>query len=213
MEPVPLIPSCYTERLQQVIDLSWRIFQSRFLLERNPILKEAPFQHHFANVISSVGNLFCTARDDVFLVDLEERIENIKGKNKYIDITCRFPNAGVSCAIELKFKTAQQGAQDHGRIDAYVDIEALELVCESDFTFGRFYMITDSKTYLHESTRGVGTVFCMHDGYQSPSKTPIECPQSKGRENVSVTLQNSYRFNWQKYDQWHFLAIHVEHEV
>ncbi len=60
-------------------------------------------------------------------------------------MTCAFPNAKVSGAIELKFKTEQQGAQDHGRIDAYVDIEAVELVTESQFTFVRFYMITDSK--------------------------------------------------------------------
>ena|GEM_PF-1484199 len=51
----------------------------------------------------------------------------------------------VPGAIELKFKTEQQGAQDHGRIDAYVDIEAVELVTKSQFTFVRFYMITDSK--------------------------------------------------------------------
>ena len=77
-----------------------------------------------------------------FFVDLETRCEDVKGKAKYVDITCSFPNANVSCAIELKFKTKRQSAEDHGRIDAYVDIEAVELVCESQFTLGRFFMIT-----------------------------------------------------------------------
>ncbi len=90
-------------------------------------------------------------------MDLETRCEDVRGKTKFIDITCSFPNAAVSCAIELKFKTTQQGAQDHGRIDAYVDIEAVELVCESHFTFGRFFMITDSSVYVNTSRRGVGT--------------------------------------------------------
>ena len=206
---IPIVPDCHAQRLGQLVDLSWDIFRSRFLAGRHPILKEAPFQHHFANVISSVGSLFCISRDDSFLVDLETRIENVRGKSKYIDITCSFPNANVSCAIELKFKTAQQGAQDHGRVDAYTDIEALELVCPKHFTFGRFFMITDSKTYRYKSTRGVGTVFCMHDGHRTPVQTPLACTHSKGRENVVVTLSNEYTFNWDQAGNWHFLALPV----
>ena len=86
MKSIDLIPHNHAERLGLVVDLSWRIFQSHFIHKRHPILKEAPFQHHFANVLST---------------------------------------------IESKFKTEQQGAQDHGRIDVYSDIEAVELVCES----------------------------------------------------------------------------------
>ena len=206
----PIIPDCHTERLTKLIDLSWDIFRKQFLAGRHPILKEAPFQHHFANVISAVGSLFCISREDTFLVDLETRIENIRGKLKYIDITCSFPSANTSCAIELKFKTAQQGAQDHGRIDVYTDIEALELVCPKHFTFGRFFMITDSQTYRHKSTRGVGTVFCMHDGHQTPINTPLKCTHSKGRENVVVTLSNVYTFNWEQVGDWHFLSLPVK---
>ena len=133
----------------------------------------------------------------------------LKGKNKYIDITCSFENANISCAIELKFKTEKQGAQDHGRIDAYLDIEAVELVTESQFTFGRFYMITNSKTCLHTSTRGVGSVFCMHDGFQVTPNAAIACPQSKGREDVVVSLRNPYTFNWEQSHGWYFLAVEV----
>ena len=63
---------------------------------------------------------------------METKCENINGKPKYIDISCGFIDK-INCAIELKFKTAQQGAQDHGRIDAYRDIYALELVTEKLF--------------------------------------------------------------------------------
>ena len=131
------------------------------MYKRHPILREASFQHHFANTLSTIGSLYCVERSDIFPVDLETKFADIKGKSKFIDISCSFPNAKVSCAIELKFKTAQQGAQDHGRIDAYVDIEAVELACKSHFNFGRFFMITDSSVYVNPSQRGVGTaLFC-----------------------------------------------------
>src|SRR5438046_1429557 len=159
MESPPRIPDEYRVRFREVIDVSWRVFVSRFVGQRHPISTEAPFQHHFANVISAVGNLYCVGRDEVFLVDLEGKCESIREKGKYLDITCSFINQNAKCALELKFKTERQAAQDHGRIDAYADIEALELACKAGFDFGVFYMITDSKTYVRQSTKGVGTVF------------------------------------------------------
>lgn len=174
---------------------------------RHIISKEAPFQHYFAHIISTIGESYCSKRNDIFLVDLETKCDGIKGKSKYVDITCGFPNQNVNCAIELKFKTSRQGAQDHGRIDAFIDIEALELVCKQSYNIGRFYMITDSTPYINQSTRGVGTVFTTHDGailnpgvYQYPSK---------GRENVIVTLSNQYELEWEKIDDWYFLQINV----
>jgi hypothetical protein len=209
MSPAELIPYDHLERLHHVVDGAWRIFQSHFIYKRHPIPKEAPFQHHFAAILSSIGSLCCIERSDVFFVDLETRCEDIKGKAKYIDITCSYPNANVSCAIELKFKTARQGAEDHARIDAYLDIEAVELACAAQFNFGRFFMITDSSTYVRPSTRGVGTVFCMHDGFETASGANLTCPNIKNRHLVSVSLKKPYVFKWLEHDGWYFLELRV----
>jgi len=56
------------------------------------ISKEAPFQHYFAHIISTIGESYCSKRNDIFLVDLETKCDGIKGKSKYVDITCGFPN-------------------------------------------------------------------------------------------------------------------------
>ena len=210
MMPVDLIPHNQTDRLNQVVDRAWQIFQSQFVYKRHPILKEAPFQHHFANILSTVGSLYCLERSDFFLVDLETRCEDVKGKAKYIDITCSFRNAEaeVSCAIELKFKTERQGAQDHGRVDAYVDIEAVELVCESQFTIGRFFMITDSSVYVKPSQHGVGTKFCTHNGFTVTPNVSI-LGGNKPRDKVVVRLRKPYCFDWQKHDDWYFLEMKV----
>jgi hypothetical protein len=110
-EAPKLIPLNYQERLHHIVDESWKIFQSHFINEKHPILKEAPFQHHFANIMSTVGSLYCVSREDRFFVDLEAKCQ-IAGKNKFLDITCLFENARGNtqskCAIELKFKTAKQ---------------------------------------------------------------------------------------------------------
>jgi len=197
----------YTRRINDVLDIAWRILKSRFVDGRHLMTKEAPFQHYFAHIISTVGESFCTKRDDLFLVDLETKCDDVKGKTKYLDITCGFPNHKSSCAIELKFKTAAQGAQDHGRIDAFVDIEALELVCKEKFKFGRFYMITNSTPYVNESKKGVGTVFRTHDGAVVDPDTYHY--DSVGRKHVYVTLENQYKFEWEKIEPWYFLQLNV----
>lgn len=207
MNGVTNIPFEYNKRLDNVMITAWTIFKSQFIYNRHFITTEAPFQHHFADIIRQVGNLHCLTREDVFLVDLETQCKDIKGKTKYLDITCRFVNQ-IDCAIELKFKKNSQGAQDHGRIDIYQDIEALELVCQDKFEVGKFYAITDSKSYINQSKVGVGTVFQTHQGHTTIPNKEFWI-NSKGREHVKVNLTNSYTFNWEKIDQWYFLELTI----
>lgn len=197
----------YHKRLDQVINQSWKIFKAQFINGRHEINKEAPFQHHFAQIIRNVGNLYSICEKDLFKVDLETKVSDVKGKSKYLDITCEFVDQ-INCAMELKFKTAKQGAQDHGRIDAYVDLEALELVTEEQYDVGRFFMITNSTVYIKPSSRGVGTVFGIHNGNKTEEnhKFWYNC---KGREHVRVKLRNSYYFEWEKIEDWYFLDLKV----
>lgn len=207
MNEIDVVEFNYNDRLNEVINLSWKIFKSQFIHGRHEINKEAPFQHHFAQIISSVGSLFSIAEKDLFKVDLETKCVNVDGKVKYIDITCQFVDQ-ISCAIELKFKTKQQGAQDHGRIDAYIDLAALEDVTLSTFDTGRFFMITNSTPYVNESKKGVGTVFSTHQGFVSLKNHELWHP-SKGREHVKIKLRNSYHFEWEEINGWYFLALTV----
>ncbi len=209
MTEINNIPFDYRQRLDTVMSTAWTVFKAQFIHNRHFISTEAPFQHHFADIIRQVGNLYCLTREDVFLVDLETQCKDIKGKTKYLDISCEFVNK-INCAIELKFKKATQGAQDHGRIDIYVDIEALELVCIDKFQVGKFYAITDSPPYINKSKVGVGTVFPTHHGHTTEPNATFWV-DSKGREHVTVNLKNSYTFNWEKIGKWYFVELSVEH--
>jgi hypothetical protein len=210
MKTADLLPIEHNERLNAVVMLSWKILQTRFTQGRHRIPTEAPFQHYFGHILSIIGESFCMSREDKFVVDLEERILDIKDKSKFIDIVCGFQNSNTYCAIELKFKKKSQGAQDFGRIDSYVDIEAVELAIEKKkYAMGFFFIITDSTAYVNPSRIGVGTIFPMHDGASvaAGSFTAIHC---KGREGVVVTLRDSYSFGWEKSGDWYFMCVPIK---
>ncbi len=177
--------------------------------DRHPIDLEASFQHQFAGIISSIGSLYCLSRDDVFFVDLEKKCKDIQGKTKYLDITCSFENADISCAIELKFKTKKQGAQDLSKQDIYYDILSLEEATSKGYNFGMFYMITNSRAYLNPSLRGLGTIFDTSNGYEIQSgKRYYEQERSWARP-IDLLFKNNYRFEWVTVENWHFLEISI----
>jgi len=216
MREVEIINVDYLNRLNQVLDESWKIFKSQFVNHRNEIKIEASFQLHFARIISDVGFLYSISKDDIFNVDLETQCKDVKGKSKYIDITCGFREK-EKCAIELKFKTHKQSAQDLGRIYAYIDLEALEtVVFENKYDLGKFYWITDSPTYIYGIKGGVGLDFETKDTYvTNPEKQLIHSQENwKDSKEIVVRLRNKYVFNWEEYNdngkKWYFLELTIQ---
>jgi hypothetical protein len=208
MKEPDIIQFDYRERMHEILDQSWKIFKSQFIHQRHFIETEAPFQHHLAYIIRSVGELFSLDKSDLFKVDLEKKVENIRGRKKFFDIGCQFEGK-TGCLIELKFKLRRQGAQDYARIDAYADIETLELAVSKDYQFGKFYMITNDTSYNFKSVTGVGTIFSMRDSFETSPNKKLNSPFTKGRSNVTVKLRNKYKFEWEKIDEWYFLDLTI----
>ena len=212
MKTAELLPTDHAERLEAVVALSWKILKTRFVEGRHRIPTEAPFQHYFGHILAIIGETFCVSRDDKFVVDLEERIDGIREKRKFIDIVCGFQNSETYCAIELKFKKENQGAQDFGRVDSYSDIEAVELALGiRNYCMGFFFMITNSTAYTNPSKLGVGTKFPMHHGaHILPGVFTTENVKCKGREGTVIKLKNPYAFSWETAGGWHFLSIPIK---
>ena len=225
MKNPDILPTDAIIRIDEILDISWRILKTRFIEGRYVISREATFQHYFAHIISTIGDTYCITRSEKFMVDLEEKLEvknnNDEVKKNYIDITCGFSRGGKEpkekTAIELKFKTETQGAQNEARINVFRDVERLEKAkSEHSFAQGRFYMITDHQVYVNESKTGVGTVFATHDGARTQANHEFHYPDSKSIEDVKVNLKNSYLFEWEKIDKksdkkedWYFLELKV----
>ncbi|EKT4550855.1 hypothetical protein JE952_002514 [Flavobacterium psychrophilum] len=70
-------------------------------------------------------------------------------------------------------------------------------------------MITDSQTYINKSKVGVGTVYSTHNEHITENETEYWY-NSKGREDIKVSLKNSYQFNWEKINDWYFLELTIE---
>ena len=119
----------------------------------------------------------------------------------------------VMIAIELKFKTKKQGAEDWGRIDSYQDISHLETLKNKGYHSGFFFMITDDHLYLKQSKRGTGVMFPMHEKAITPCNIEL-IPTSKGRQNRKIIVKKPYKFDWQtainyNNESWYFLKIDV----
>ena len=226
MKNPDILPTDAIIRIDEILDISWRILKTRFIEGRYVISREATFQHYFAHIISTIGDTYCITRTEKFMVDLEVKLEGKNNKDEvkksYIDITCGFSRGGKDSqektAIELKFKTKKQGASNDGKNNVFQDIERLEkTINEPSFGQGRFYMITDHQAYVNESTRGgLGTEFTTHDGAETPANHEFYYPESKSKQNVKVNLKNSYLFEWEKIDKksdkkedWYFLELKV----
>ncbi|MFP7493984.1 hypothetical protein SFC66_09380 [Terribacillus saccharophilus] len=200
-------------KLDEVICKSWELFIQQFVQGRYSITKEAPFQFHFADTINKVGNLYCFKRGESFSVDLETRMEGILGKNKYIDITCAFYHGGeiptASAAIELKFKKNSQGADDEARIDAYLDIQALE-ACADHFDLAYFFMITESAAYSKPSIKVGSTadIFSMRNDY-SPPVDKVLIPKLKSRSKNRIIFKSAHVFQWKSVGNNVFLKLDI----
>ena len=229
MKNPDILPTDAIIRIDEILDISWRILKTRFTKSRYVISREAPFQHYFAHIISTIGDTYCITRSEKFMVDLEEKLEvknnNDEVKKNYIDITCGFSDGkedsqGKKTAIELKFKTKGQSAIDDGRIAAFKDLNKLELASKEDsYAQGRFFMITDCQTYIIESKKGkVGKEFPTHDEAETQASQTFCYTKKKNKQKkeMKFTLDNSYHFKWEKIDKkidkkedWYFLELKV----
>lgn len=208
MNTTKIISPGYNTRIEEVLSLSWKIFKSQFLHSKQDYIKtEAPFQHHFAQIIKSVGDLYCINNDDLFKVHLEKKESGIRGKTKYFDIACEFYQK-INSVIELKFKLKTQGAQKYLRIDTYYDIQSLELVVPKKFNLGKFYLITDDATYTRVS-KGTGELLPIHQG-AIISPGIFKCKTDNSRDDAEIELKNSYEFTWEQFENWYFLEITVK---
>jgi hypothetical protein len=127
------------ERLELVIEFSWKLLFAKIMNSKVNINKEASLQLQLAKVMQEIGTSFCILPNEVFEIELETG----RGKAN-IDVTCKLGKA--SAAVELKcFKKSSNRATDLDMYDALKDIERLDSFVEYDLRF--FICLTDNPYY------------------------------------------------------------------
>jgi len=205
-------------RLKKVINISWDIFLNHYINKKYSILLEAPFQLHFSQILENVGKLYCLKREEHFFVDLEVKEDEIGKKKYYIDIVCGIIKGDeeYKVALELKFKTLQQGAEDSGVMEFYKDIYSLEKIKrDKDYLFGVFLVITNDHLYIKKSKKGPRTIFETYNGASIIPDKEYECLDTKTGENFnkqygSFKFRKQYKFIWNKYQDNYFLKLYIE---
>ncbi|MDF2556533.1 MAG: hypothetical protein K0R71_361 [Bacillales bacterium] len=222
MERSKLVYSSIEDRLNQIIEDSWDIFIAQSLYGRLSLHKEASFQHHFSNIISQVGTLYCFSKKEVFHVDLEYSIKKQDGfeKNASIDIICELSNfeenKSVKAAIELKHTTKSGDATDIARISSYQDIfrlEKLKKLKNENFRICKFYMLANRNAYTNISSQNTsGEDFPTHEGYCIEPGKIYRTEHTKVGNGVELVFEKEYKFSWRKYEEpnrLYFLSINI----
>ncbi|MNI25544.1 hypothetical protein D3C73_791980 [compost metagenome] len=210
------------ERVDFILKESWQLFKAHCIYGRASLHKEASFQHHFANIIQHVGNLYCVTKREAFYVDLEYSIAKQVGFNRKadIDIICELTNfelnETVKVAIELKHTIKPGDATDIGRIGSYQDIHRLELLKEiknERFDLCKFYMLANRKAYtdISESLTS-GEDFPTYHGYVIKPEKVYSTIHTKVGDGIQLRFKDEYKFVWDFYEKparLYFLSVDI----
>lgn len=214
MPKLEVIPLDIPARLDEIINLSWRIFTNRFINNKYDINLEAPFQLHFASILKNVGDLYCVKKRELFDVNLEVNMPYKINKRNNVDIVLSLINIENDLEyiipIELKYKTQDQSAEILGVMQIYRDLYSLECLYKKTYPnnciipFSYFFIITDDSRYIKKAKSGVKTVFRTDDSYSIIPGNDYKYLESKTAKKFhedygSFNYLNSYKFNWSEH--------------
>ena len=202
-----ILPST-EDRLCQIIDLSYQIFQARII---NGTIEqfdnEASMQLQLGVILQNVGLLYEWAEDEHFSIRLEKKfkLENATSKSSNGNARCDIylelckGEQTYKVGIELKYlpKSKDEATTDC-RLSILCDVENLE-----------YYKLHG---YID---KGYAIVYTTNSNYADPNtRSNINIGDrirvAGGKSNYKeVTLNNTYTFHWDSHQSHHFLKVEV----
>lgn len=199
------IPTSKKDRLNFIIDWSWKIFFAKITSGRVKINKESSMQLHYSSILKTIGELFCILPGETFSLELESSYGR-----KNLDITCRFDD--VRAAIELKcFRKFSNRAKDLDMYDAWVDITRLHGL--DDFQVKRFICLSDDDQYPNGKHGGYSETFSIAHGAQYKKGDALAPPwagkwKDRSRDHT-IFVPKDITFNWVEKDGWFYLLLDI----
>ncbi|WP_306397351.1 hypothetical protein [Telluria beijingensis] len=200
-------------RLRQAVSLAWQIFCRKVGGGLLPINKEASMQLQYAYILKQLLPLTLQHKGESADLELETSLKTSRGTNN-VDVLLRGESAaGLVCiAIEMKcYRTyaasgGTRGAHDIFMKDVYEDLAVLEdYISLGHASRGVALVMNDLQRFVNPKVRsGKCWAYDISDGYTFPGgkiAVPI------GGKNISIDLQRSYRFAWEKFGSMWFTEI------
>lgn len=200
-------------RLRQAVSLAWQIFSRKVGGGLIPINKEASMQLQYAYVLKQLLPLMLQHKGESADLELETGLKMSRGINN-VDVLVRGESAAgiVQIAIEMKcYRTfaasgGTRGAHDIFMKDVYEDLAVLE-----DYIFlghasrGVALIMSDLERFVNPKVKGGKCwAYDISDRYTFPGGR-IDVPI--GGKEVTVNLQKSYTFNWERFGSMWFSEI------
>lgn len=146
-----------------------------------------------------------------------EKPHEIDGRRRYIDLVVE--QDGITCFMELKYKTTQtsladkgetyslkqQGAIDQGSYDILKDVQRIEaIVGECNGRFGFSVTLSNDSRYWRPRRRmgAIDIAFQLVDGRMMTGELAWAPHAGRGsieKREVPVTLRNRYEIRWDRY--------------
>ena len=195
----------YRERLQEIIDLSYRLLCHKVAKGNIEIPNEASFQLHLGTILKIVGQLYEFRDKEHFVIKLEAPQE--------ITATEKSRNGKARCDIEIGMNYGETC-----KAKAYIELKHFRKSPTAATTDNRFALFMDLKnleTYKSASDICCEMVFTNDVNYTKAGKSKIDIGNgvTSSKEivytgNKQITLSGEYKFQWDSFlDDCHFLKI------
>ena len=205
----------YLTRLSRIVETAYEVVCYKIAERSIDIFNEASLQLHIGSIMSSIGHLYEFSSSDIFVIDLEKRIEGFKGTAK--------SNNVARCDIVLSFKI---GERVHAR--AFLELKFFKASNESksaeatkDNRFGLFEDLENLEIYrsLFKGESKEGAPLCYeiaiaeNGTYSNPkSRSSLNIGNGKMTNDSKdknglityasrkpVQLEGNYKFCWTTY--------------
>jgi len=200
-------------RFEQVIRMAWEIFQCKVGNEFLTIYKEASMQLQFAYILQNLIPVFIYEKDEDIKIELEKTVKynNISSE---VDMFVTIKKGGNEYKIGIEMKCYRKiaasgkprGAANIFMKDVYEDIVKLENYISNNICQNTFLLVmndlenlvnpkkTDTKCWDYNVSNG----FILNPKHLT---TPV------GGKNISIKINNQYKFNWTKFGSFYFLVL------
>lgn len=212
-------------RLAEIVEMAYRIVCQKVAEKSIEIYNEASLQLHLGTILKSLGQLYEFSPEERFVIELEKRIDGIKGTSKTegaarCDIVLSFYTKGIPSSqafLELKyFKISDNPhsaeASKDNRFALFMDLENLEHYRKTTQTEVEDILcyeiaIAQNKTYADPASRS--NLKTGHGKMTNDSKDATGKVMYASRKPVS--LEGNYLFDWSTYSETvHGLIIRMQ---
>lgn len=203
----------FINRVYEVIDSCWLSFSAKVGSGLLDVNKEASMQLHFAYLLKNTIDLAIHSNDESVSIELETGIY-VENRMRECDILVKISKDGISKYIPIEMKCYRnisssggfRGAQDLFRYGIYEDLQLLESYVSEERFLGIQLTMTDCRNFIFPK-RKKGKSWDYDISHGTILTNGIEIDTPIGGRPVSISLSNSYNFEWVQFGVYYFLKL------